>query len=54
MYNSILVVIDQLIKMGWYVPINATIDAIELVEVFINTIFKDYGTLVSITSNRGP
>jgi hypothetical protein len=40
--------------MAWYILVNATINALELVEVFMNTIFKDYGMLISITLNRGP
>lgn len=54
MYNAILVVINRFTKMACYIPVNAIIDAPELVEVFMNTIFKDYGTLSSITSDRGP
>ncbi len=53
-YDSILVVVDRFTKMARYVPVNATIDARELAEVFINTIFKDYGTPRGITSDRGP
>ena len=41
-------------KISCYIPVNATIDALELAEVFINMIFKDYSTLASITSDRGP
>jgi hypothetical protein len=52
-YNSILVVVDRFMKMACYIPVNATIDALELAEVFVNTIFKDYGALVGITSDRG-
>ena len=40
--------------MAWYVPVNATINALELAEVFMNTIFKDYGTPIGITLDRGP
>jgi hypothetical protein len=53
-YDSILVVVDRFTKMARYIPVNATIDAAELAEVFMNTIFKDYGTPAGITSDRGP
>ncbi len=45
---------DRFTKMARYIPVNATIDAPELAEVFMNTVFKDYGTPVGITSDRGP
>ena len=53
-YDSILVVMDRFTKMARYIPVTATIGAAELAEVFINTIFKDYGTPTGITSDRGP
>lgn len=53
-YDSILVVMDRLTKMARYIPVTATIDAPELAEVFVNTIFKDYGTPTGITTDRGP
>ena len=49
MYDSILVIVDRFTKMARYIPINATINALELAEVFMNTIFKDYRTPASIT-----
>lgn len=53
-YDAILVVVDRFTKMARYIPVNDTIDAPELAEVFMNTIFKDYGTPEGITSDRGP
>ena len=53
-YDSILVVMDQFTKMARYIPVNATIGAAELAEVFVNTIFKDYRTPTGITSDWGP
>lgn len=48
-YDSILVVMDRFTKMAYYTPVNLTISAAELAKVFINTIFKDYGTPIGIT-----
>ncbi len=45
---------DRFTKMARYILANATINAAELAEVFVNTIFKDYGTPAGITSDRGP
>jgi hypothetical protein len=40
-YDAILVVMDRCTKMARYIPVNHDIDAPELAEVFMNTIFRD-------------
>ena len=37
-YNSILVIVDRLIKMVHYEPVKVTIDALGLAEVIINVV----------------
>ncbi len=52
-YNSILVVIDRFIKMVRYIPINITINAAELADVFYNKIVCRYGIPTGVVYNRG-
>lgn len=40
---------DHFTKMAYYIPMNLTISVAKLAKVFINTIFKDYGTPMGIT-----
>lgn len=49
--NTILVVIDRLIKMVYYKPIKTIIDVVDLAEVIINIIIKYHGLLESIISD---
>ena len=37
--------------MACYILVTANIDALELAEVFVNTIFKDYSTPTGITTD---
>ena len=52
-YDSILVVVDRLLKISHYIPVKGTLDALGLVEVFYCKIVRLYGLLRSIVSNRG-
>jgi hypothetical protein len=40
-------------KLVWYIPTRKTINVSELVDLFIQYIFKDFRSPKSITSNRG-
>lgn len=50
-YDSILVIIDQLIKMIYYEPVKVTIDAPSLAEVIINIVMQYYNLPDSIITN---
>ncbi len=52
-YDSILVIVDQLIKMVHYEPIKVTIDAPGLAEVIINVVMRYHGVLESIVIDQG-
>jgi hypothetical protein len=52
-YDMILVVIDRFTKLVWYILTRKTINISELVDLFIQYIFKDFGSPKSITNNRG-
>ena len=47
-YNSILVIIDQLTKMLYYVLVKAIINVLDLVEVIINMVVYQHGVFESI------
>ena len=47
-YDSILVIVNQLIKMIYYIPVKVTIDAPGLAEVIINMIVHHHGVPESI------
>ena len=51
-YNSILVIVNRLIKMVYYEPVFTTLDAEQLAEVLIKAIFKYYNLPDSIISDR--
>ncbi len=53
-YDSILVIVDRFSKMVRYLPVCKTITASELADIFVNSIWKDYGTPDGITTDRGP
>jgi hypothetical protein len=53
-FDSILVVVDRFTKVARYIPVRKDITAPELADVFMNTIFKDYGVPAGIVSDRGP
>lgn len=50
----LLVIIDRLIKMVYYEPVNVIIDALYIVEVIIDMIVRNYGLLNPIVSNYSP
>ena len=52
-YNSILIIIDQLAKMGHYEPVKVTIDAPGLTEVIINVVVCHHDLSDSIVTNQG-
>ena len=52
-YDSILVIVDQLIKIVHYEPVLTTLDAEQLAEVLIETVIKYYILPDSIVTNQG-
>ena len=52
-YNSILVIVDWLIKIVYYEPVKITINAPSLAEVIIDVIVWCHGLPNSIVTNRG-
>ena len=52
-YDSILVIVDRLIKMVHYEPVKVTIDAPGLAKVIINVVVRHHGLLTSIVTDRG-
>ena len=52
-YDSILVIVDRLMKMVHYKPVKVTIDAPGLAEVIINVVVWHHGLPASIVTNRG-
>ena len=53
-YNSILVVVDQLTKMVYFVPTTEKTLAEGLARLFRDNVWKLYGLLESVISDRGP
>ena len=52
-YDSILVIVDRLMKMVYYEPVKITIDAPGLAEVIINVIVCHHGFFNLIVTDRG-
>ena len=52
-YDSILVIIDRLMKMVHYKPVKVTINAPGLVEVIIDVVVRHHGLPDSIVTDRG-
>ncbi len=52
-YDSILVIVDRLMKIVYYKPVKVTINAPALVEVIIEAVVWHHGLLDSIVNNRG-
>ncbi len=50
-YDSILVIVDQLTKLVYYEPVKVTIDALALAKVIIKAIVQYHGSLDSIVSD---
>ncbi|MBW0530557.1 hypothetical protein O181_070272, partial [Austropuccinia psidii MF-1] len=53
-FDSILVVMDRLLKMEIFIPTYRTITSLELAQIFIGHVFSKHGLPVSIVSDRGP
>ena len=43
MYNSILVVVDRFTKLAGYILTRKNIDILELADLFVYYIYKDFG-----------
>ncbi len=52
-YNSILVIVDRLMKMVHYKLVKVTINALGLAEMIINVVVRHYGVPKSIVMDRG-
>ena len=52
-YNSILVIINWLMKMVYYKPIKVILNALDLVEVIINVVMRHHGLLDLIVTDWG-
>jgi hypothetical protein len=52
-FDSIFVVINRFTKITLYIPCKKTIDAAELVDIFIDKITSCFGNPESIVSDRG-
>ena len=52
-YNSILIIVDWLIKMIHYKPVKITLNALRLAKVIINIVIRYHGLPDSIVTNRG-
>ena len=53
-YDSILVVVDRLTKMVYFIPTTEKTSAEGLVKLFRDNVWKLHGLLESIISDRGP
>ncbi len=52
-YDSILVIVDRLMKMIHHVSVKVTIDILGLAEVIIDVIVRHHGVLESIVTDQG-
>ena len=52
-YDTILVVVDRLTKMGRFIPTNGIPNAKRIAQLFTQNIFKHYGTPKTVISDRG-
>ena len=52
-YNSILIIIDKLIKMVHYEPVKVTIDIPGLTKIILDVVIQYHGLLNSIISDWG-
>ena len=53
MYDSVLVVVDRYTKLARYIPTTKDITALELAELFILFVVKDFSILRGMTLDRG-
>ena len=52
-YDSILVIVDWLIKIVYYEQVKVTLDAPELAKVIFDVVIRYYGLPDSIVTNKG-
>ena len=52
-YNSILVVVDRLTKMGIFIPTTTNLTAEELAQLYVTHVFSKHGLPNNIVSDRG-
>ena len=52
-YDSILVIVNRLMKIVYYKPVKITIDALSLAEVIIDVVIRHYGLPDLIVTDRG-
>ena len=52
-YNTILVVIDRLTKMGYFIPAKKTDTATDQAKYFIDTIVRLHGLPTEIITDKG-
>src|SRR5258705_3064418 len=52
-FSTILVVIDCLMKQAIFIPSHNTVNALQVVQLFLNHIFSKHGVLVHVTSDWG-
>jgi hypothetical protein len=52
-YNSIMVIMDRLIKFSYYLPYREAIDVEELSYIFYRNIISIYGLPLEILTDRG-
>ena len=52
-YDSILVIVNRLMKMVYYKLVKVTIDVVGLAKVIINMVVRQHGLLDLIVTNRG-
>ena len=53
-YDSILVILDYLAKMGHFIPTTCNSSAVQVAHLFIDNIFRLHGLSKSIASDRDP
>lgn len=53
-YDAIMVVVDRLIKMKYFIPYKGTCDAEEVARLFTKYVWKLHGLPKTIISDRGP
>ncbi|MBW0508735.1 hypothetical protein O181_048450 [Austropuccinia psidii MF-1] len=52
-FDSVLVIVDRLLKMAIFIPTYKTITALGLAQIFISHVLSKHGLPVSIVSDRG-
>jgi len=52
-FMDILVVVDRLTKQAVFIPTQRSINATELVKIFVRDVFSKHGALAHVTSDRG-